>query len=91
MIRQPTGLSVNRMIGRLLRLPPEAKSSLRLRGETLAQLSQDRVADLKDCIAEGAGNPTLLLGTAATPWNNANITNGSDAQKAIDLADKSFL
>jgi very-short-patch-repair endonuclease len=88
MIRQPTGLSVNRMIGRLLRLPPEAKSSLRLRGETLAQLSQDRVADLKDYIAEGAGNPALLLGTAATAWNNANITNGSDAQKAIDLAVK---
>jgi very-short-patch-repair endonuclease len=88
MIRQPTGLSVHRMIGMLLRLPPGAKSSLRLRGETLAQFSQDRVADLKDCIAEGAGNPSLLLGTAATPWNNANITDGSQAQKAIDLAVK---
>jgi very-short-patch-repair endonuclease len=88
MIRQPTGLSVNRMIGRLLRLPPDAKSPLRLRGDTLAQLSPERVADVNDCIAEGAGNPALLLGTAATPWNNANITDGSHALKAIDLAVK---
>ncbi len=86
MIRQPTGLSVNRMIGRLLRLPPEAKSACRLRGDTLAHLSPERMADLKDCIAEGAGNPALLLGTAATPWNNASITDGSHAQKTIDLA-----
>jgi hypothetical protein len=84
--RQPTGLSVHRMIGRLLRIPPAAKSSLRVRGDTLAQLSPERIADVKDWIVEGAANPTLLLGTASTPWNNATITDGVHAQEAIDLA-----
>lgn len=87
-VRQPAGLSVNQMIGRLLRLPAKAKSSLRLRGDSLAQLSPEHVADVKDCITQGAGNPALLLGMAATPWNNANIKDGSQAQKAIDLAVK---
>jgi very-short-patch-repair endonuclease len=87
-MRQPTRLSVNQMIGRLLRLPSEAKSAVRLRGEDLTRLSPEQVADVKDWLAQGSGNPTLLLGTATSPWNNAHITDGSRAQQAIDLAMK---
>lgn len=58
-IRQPTGLSVIRMIGRLLRLPAAAKSELRLRGQTLAGLTADRADEVKQWILDGAANPTL--------------------------------
>jgi len=85
-VRQPTGLSVNRMIGRLLRLPAAARSALRLRDETLAALTAERADEVKQCILEGAANPTLLLGTDPSPWNNANITDGHRAQEALDLA-----
>lgn len=85
-IRQPTGLSVNRIIGKLLRLPPAAKSALRLRGDMLARLTAERADQVKQWILQGAANPNLLLGTATSPWNNAFITNGRAAQEAIDLA-----
>ncbi len=85
-VRQPTGLSVNQTIGRLLRLPPAARSALRLRGETLAGLTAERADEVKQWILEGAANPTLLLGTDSSPWNNAGITDGHRAQEALDLA-----
>jgi len=87
-IRQPTGLSVNQMIGRLLRLPAAAKSALRLRGETLAALTAERTDEVKQWIIESAANSTLFLGTAPLPWNNADIRDGQRAQEALDLATK---
>jgi len=85
-VRQPTGLSVNRIIGRLLRLPPAARSALRLRGESLAGMTAERADEVNQWILEGGANPTLLLGTDPSPWNNASITDGRCAQVAIDLA-----
>ena len=32
------------------------------------------------------GNPALLLGTAPSPWNDANITDGPQAKEMLDLA-----
>ena len=87
-LRQPTGLSVNRMIGRLLRLPAAAKSALRLRGEALTATTTERADEVKQWILDGAANPTLLLGTDRSPWNNADITDGRRAQEALDLATK---
>ncbi len=85
-VRQPTGLSVNRMIGRLLRLSAAVKSPLRLRGETLSALTAERADEVRQWILEGAANPTLLLGTDSSPWNNADIPDGRRAQEALDLA-----
>jgi very-short-patch-repair endonuclease len=87
-IHQPTGLSVNQMVGRLLRLPAGATSALRLRGETLAALTAERAHEVKQWILEGAANPTLFLGTDPSPWNNADIRDGRRAQEALDLATK---
>jgi very-short-patch-repair endonuclease len=84
--RPPTGLSVNRMIGTLLRLPEAARSALRLRGEALTAMTAERAGEVKQWILEGAGTPSLLLGTDPSPWCNANITDGRQAQEALDLA-----
>jgi very-short-patch-repair endonuclease len=85
-VRQPTGLSVNRMIGRLLGLSAAARSALRLRGDALTAITAERADEVKRWILDGAANPTLLLGTDASSWNNANIRNGRGAQEALDLA-----
>lgn len=87
-IRQPAGLSVNRIIGRLLRLPATAKAALRFRGDTLGALTSERADEVRHWLIEGAANPTLLLGTDISPWNKADITDGLRAQEAIDLAAK---
>lgn len=87
-IRHPTGLSVNHMFGRLLRLLAEAQSPLRLRGETLAALTAERASEVRQWVLEAAANPTLFLGTDLSPWNNPDIRDGSRAQQALDLASK---
>ncbi|NLH99617.1 MAG: DUF4011 domain-containing protein [Chthonomonadales bacterium] len=87
-IRQPTGLSVNQIVGRLLRLPAAAKSALRLRGDTLAALTAERASEVTQWIREAAANPTLFLATDPSPWNNADIRDGRRAQEAVDLATK---
>jgi len=84
--REPTGMSVNRMIGRLLRLPAAATSPLRLRGDTLARITAERADTVRQWILDGAAHPTLLLGTDASPWNNADVRDGQRAQEALDLA-----
>src|SRR5262249_37759625 len=86
--RQPAGLSVNRMMGMLLRLPATAKSVLRLRGATRAALAPEHADEMRRSILEGAANPTLLLGTDPSLWNNARIADGRHAQEALDLATK---
>jgi hypothetical protein len=87
-VRQPAGFSVNRMIGRLLRLPAAAKSALRLRGDTLSAITAERADEVKHWILEGAANATLLLGTDSSPWNSAKIADGLRAQEALDLVTK---
>ena len=84
--RQPTGFSVNQMMGRLLRLPAPARSAVRLRGDTLNALTPGRADEVKGWVLEGASNPTFMLGTDPSPWNNASIEDGRQAQEALDLA-----
>lgn len=85
-IRKPTGLSINGIMGRLLHLPVTAKSTLRIRGETFAALTAERVDEIRQWIVEGTSTPNLLLGTDPSPWNNADVTNGIHAQQSLDLA-----
>src|SRR6266516_1949304 len=84
--REPTGLSVNQIAGRLLRLPAPAKSALRLRGDTLTALTAERAEEVRRWVLDGAANATLLLGTDPSPWNNADISDGRHAQDALDQA-----
>ncbi len=84
--RQPTGLSVHQMIGRLLRLPAAARSDLRIGGEALAALEPVRLAEVRRHLREGASHPRLLLGSDPSPWNNAALPDGPTAQEMLDLA-----
>lgn len=87
-VRQPTGCSLNQIIGRILRLPLDAKSPVRLRGNILAKLTADHIDNVKQLILDGAANASLLLGTDLSPWNNAEIFDGRQAQDILDLVVK---
>jgi hypothetical protein len=76
------------MMGMLLRLPVVARSALRFRGDALAALTAERADEIKRSIVDGTANPGLLLGTDPSPWNNAKIVDGRQAQGALDLAAK---
>lgn len=85
-IRQPTGLSVHQIIGKILRLPSVTHSSVRIRGKTLDSLTEEKFKEVRSWIHEGSANPALLLGTDASPWNAAGIQDGNQAQKELDRA-----
>ena len=87
-LRPPSDLSVSRMMGMLLRLPVVARSALRFRGDALAALTAERADEIKRSIVDGTAHPGLLLGTDPSPWNNAGIVDGRQAQGALDLAAK---
>lgn len=84
--RAPTDLSINQLIGRLLRLPPIAQSPLRLRGASLESLTPSRASEVRQWVLDAAANPSLFLGTDPSPWNNAALTDGAVAKQAIDLS-----
>ena len=86
--RAPLGLSMNRVIGRLLRLPKEAASELRFRGDTFARLTHERAEDIKRLLRECAAHRALLLGEDTSPWGTAKVADGRTAQIAVDLAAK---
>jgi very-short-patch-repair endonuclease len=86
--RAPTGLSMNRVIGRLLRLPKEAASELRFRGDAFARLTHERAEDIKRLLRECAAHRALLLGEDTSPWGTAKVADGRTAQLAVDLAVK---
>ena len=48
------------------------------------QITAERAVDVRHSVLEGAAQHSLVLGTDASPWNNANIRTGADAQLALD-------
>ncbi len=84
--RKPTGYSVQKIEGLLLRLPKEASTNARLRGPILLKLIPTEAQKIRQWISEAASQHLLFLGTAISPWNNAKIYAGGSAQHANDEA-----
>ena len=86
--RRPTAKSIFQMYELVSTIPAEAKSKVRWRGPDLLALSEERIAGIGSLLSEAAKNADLFLGKSPSPWNNAAIYSGSDAQKAIDRIEK---
>lgn len=86
--RQPAGMSVFEMQGRLLRQGNEPMPKTRFRRDALMPLTPDAVARAKDALVEGAALGSLFLGTSPSAWSAAGLTDGHAVQAAIDLADR---
>ncbi|MFN0150503.1 MAG: AAA domain-containing protein [bacterium] len=83
---EPAGLSLYAVQGRLLRLPEHAKTGVRFRGEQLNGMTSTRVQELRDELLSAAALNTLVLGTDASPWTNADVRSGERAQAVLDEA-----
>jgi very-short-patch-repair endonuclease len=88
MERSPSGLSVFAIMGRLLRLPGEARSSARWRGEELSRLDSSSASAVKDRLAELAGFDNLYLQNDPSPWTGCRLTDGETMQLAMDTVNR---
>lgn len=86
MSRDPAKQSIYDLRGRLLRTDTSAQSVTRLTGKALAELTPDRIAQVKDLLDEAASMGNLLIGDDASPWARARIDDEQSAQTAIDAA-----
>jgi very-short-patch-repair endonuclease len=85
--RQPSGLSVFELQGRLLRVTKDAPTpKTRFRREALLKLTPAVLAQARDALVEAAALGPLLVGTSGSPWSAARLTDGHAVQAAVDLA-----
>ena len=84
--REPTGLSVYEMQGRLLRLGDAARTAIRWRGDDLLRLRSDVAEQVCDLLTEAAGFESLFLRTDPSPWTGAKLNDGAAVENALDLA-----
>jgi len=81
----PTGMSIFRMQGHLLRLPSEASSPVRWRGADLNAITPERANQIRDLLREVAGFESLLNRTDMSPWCGVELRDAQAAQNALDL------
>ncbi len=86
--RPPFGLSVHTIQGRLLRIPPEAKTVTRWRTEALLGLDPQKMVGLADTLVELGDYEDLFRSTSTSRWAKTPIANGQEAQNAIDLVSR---
>ncbi|MCL4516112.1 MAG: DUF4011 domain-containing protein [Firmicutes bacterium] len=84
--RPPSGMSAYELQGRLLRLPQEAKTNVRWRGEKLKQLTAENASRVLDLLVEAGGFGRLLFGSDPSPWNGAKLKDGLEVEQATELA-----
>ena len=83
--REPAGLSVYDLEGRLLKMPAAALSPLRWRGQELQALNQPTVDRVSDLLSQEEGFSDLLFRTGASPWTDAHFSNGDEANRIQDV------
>ncbi|MBI3695176.1 MAG: DUF4011 domain-containing protein [Acidobacteria bacterium] len=84
--REPTGLSVYEMQGKLLRLSNTIHPATRWRGDELNRITPDVAERIVDLLVEAAGFESLFLKTDPSPWTGAKLPDGSAVENALDVA-----
>ena len=84
--REPWNLSVFEMKERLLTIPGEARTDLRLTSRAARGLDSVGMDSLKDMIEEWIDLGGHTLGIDHPEWSRSAITTGKDAREAFDLA-----
>ena len=88
--RDPTGLSIYEMYGRMLRLGGNARTTPRWRGEELLRIRTDVAERVRDLLVEAAGFESLFLRTDPSPWTGAKLRDGAAVAHALDLASRAL-
>jgi very-short-patch-repair endonuclease len=81
-VRQPWGVSLFNVQARLMRIPEQQRSTVRVRGDMLQALSGEAAERARDDLWEYAG----LQGQIHPPWAGAAIRSREEAELASDMA-----
>lgn len=74
--------------GALLRLPVEAKTTVRWRGPELAAITPLKAEQVRDLLQEAAPIESLLMRNDPSPWTGVDFGTGQEVQNAIDLSQR---
>jgi very-short-patch-repair endonuclease/energy-coupling factor transporter ATP-binding protein EcfA2 len=83
--RAPSGLSVYYIEGRLLKMPPAARSPLRWRARELLTQTPAAADRISDLLAQAGGFQDLLFKTGQSPWMDARFESGDEAIRTLDM------
>lgn len=86
--RQPWEVSIYQVQCRLLGLPAEASTSVRLSQAALAELGADAVAEASDELQEFVARGGLALNPATSLWAEASVVSGEQAAAALETVDR---
>ena len=81
--RAPLELSPVQILGRLLRLPPEARTDLRLSARDWSRHGRESLEVARAAIHAVAERPELHLGCSPSPWNGARLATSEAASQAL--------
>lgn len=84
----PTGLSIYRMQGLLLRIPGDVSTPIRWRGADLMSITSDRAKQVRDLLSEARGFERLINRTDPSPWCGIDLRDAQAAQNALDLVSR---
>ena len=82
--RAPSGLSVYKLQGRLMRFSTEQQTSIRWRAGELDRLSPDVMDEAQGLLSELEGFSGLFLRTDRSEWTGAKLNSGLAVQETID-------
>lgn len=80
--------SVFDLQGSILRLPSEAKTSVRWRGPELAQITPAKAERVRDLLREAEPFERLFLRDDPSAWTGIAFTNGQEVQSALDTSQR---
>ncbi len=82
------GKSVFELQGAILRLPSEAKTSVRWRGPELAQITPVKAERVRDLLREAGPFERLFLRDDPSAWTGITFKSGHEVQSALDTSQR---
>lgn len=83
-VRQPGGLSVYQLYGRILRLPSDTASATRFGRQVLDRLDEKTLEEQVQCVRDLASLPALVTRSSPSPWNGATIATAEHLRSVVD-------
>jgi very-short-patch-repair endonuclease len=83
-IRQPGGLSLYQLYGRILSQPSNVECTTRFPRQVLETLDENAVDDCAQKVRDLASLAPLMMRESTSPWNRARITSAEQLRTSLD-------
>ncbi len=84
--REPSGLSVYALYGRIVNLPPDAVTRCRLPLEALRRSNEAMLETWCEHMREMVSLAPLVTGTSLSPWRGAKLISTDEVRKSVERA-----